>query len=352
MKDNYRVIGLMSGTSLDGLDIACVDFVLKESWHFKLIASSTVAYPEVWKTRLVNLLDQDAITFAKTHHYYGRYLGEQCSSFIAEHQLKNIDAISSHGQTIFHDPDQGFTIQIGNGSTLATSSGLPVISDLRSADMAYGGQGAPIVPLGEAFLWPEFSAFLNIGGISNISIHNEDSIIGYDVCMGNLIMDMVAEQEGLNFDEDGRLAASGKVNDEILRELNQHPYLKISGPKSLDAGQVFHEFLPIIKKHNVTSANLLATLCEHIAMQIASATEQVEGSLFISGGGGLNSYLVSRIKHHCSCEIYIPSRQILEFKEAIIMAFLGLRRLRKQANVLASVTGASKDSINGSIYLP
>jgi len=354
MKNRYRVIGIMSGTSMDGVDLACVSFAqVNRTWEFVIEHTTCVPYEDVWLNRLQFLPEQNAEIFAKTHIFYGHYIGQLVDHFIKENKITQVDLVASHGQTIFHNPKAGYTVQIGDGAALASRCGLPVVCDLRSMDMAYGGQGAPIVPLGERFLFPEYKAFLNIGGISNIARHANNKSIGYDVCMGNLLLDQMAAKAGLSYDDDGKLARSGKVNDTLLTLLNNQAFFDSPAPKTLDAGDVLKQNMSILETSCISVEDKLATLCEHIAVQIGRACEKMDTQhLYVTGGGALNGYLVERITALNPLKIVTPNNEIIVFKEALIMAFLGLKRWLGEPNVLASVTGADKDSINGAIYLP
>lgn len=353
MTKSYSCIGIMTGTSMDGVDLAHCTFQKdNEQWQFQINHFDCIPFPEIWQTRLVHLPDQDAETFAKTNIFFGHFLGKCVADFLTKYDLKeNTDFVSSHGQTIFHNPRKGYTIQIGHGAALARECNLPVVCDLRTTDMAYGGQGAPIVPYGEKHLFPTVNQFLNIGGISNISIHELGKVIGYDVCMGNLLLDEYAFQKGFDFDEGGRIARSGTVDVGLLKQLNSHEFFNKKAPKSLDADEVLKAFLPICEEFDISIDDKMATLVEHIAAQLQKNLND-KYDVMITGGGGLNQFLVERIQHHFTGKVIIPQRNIIECKEALIIAFLGLQRLLKQVNVLASVTGASKDTINGAVYLP
>ena len=353
MEESVHCIGLMSGTSMDGVDLAHCTFTHNNGqWHFQMNAAECMPYPEVWQKRLVHLSEQNAEVFAKTNVYYGHFLGQCVQQFAENNQLtETTDLVSSHGQTVFHNPARGYTIQIGHGAAIAKECNLPVVCDLRTSDMAYRGQGAPIVPFGEQLLFPSHKQFVNIGGITNVSLHSENSVIGYDVCMGNLLLDAIAETMGQSFDRSGLLAQSGKVNQNLLSQLNDHDFFEKPPPKSLDAEEVINTFFPIVMASPLSNADRMATLVEHIAIQLAANLNK-EFPVLLTGGGALNNYLVTRIEAHFENEIIVPEQQLIEFKEALIIALLGVLRLQKQPNVLSSVTGAEKNTINGAVYLP
>ena len=353
MSKAIHCIGVMSGTSIDGVDIAHCSFeAIENKWQFQIHHADCLPYSELWQNRLVKLHEQSAEVFAKTNVYYGHFLGQCVQQFIKKYEIQDkFSLVSSHGQTIFHNPSKGYTIQIGHGAAIAKECGLPVVCDLRTSDMAYGGQGAPIVPLGEKFLFPNLQQFVNIGGISNCSLHTNEQTIGYDVCMGNLLLDELASRVGKAYDNNGEMAASGAIHKELLADLNAHSYFAKSYPKSLDAEEVLNEFLPLVDAYSIPIEDQMATIVEHIAVQLSSALHSNYKTM-VTGGGALNSFLVKRLQSHFSNEIILPETEIIENKEALIIAFLGLLRLNKQENVLASVTGANKNTINGALYLP
>jgi len=349
--NKYKVIGLMSGTSMDGVDLAYCEFTKSTSgWQVELKQTHCVAYSDQWLSRLVHLPEQSAEIFAKAHVYYGKYLGQMVKKFIEEYELQP-DLIASHGQTVFHAPKQGYTVQIGHGAEIAASTGITTVCDLRTTDVALGGQGAPIVPLGEKELFPDYNCFINIGGITNISFHQADQVIAYDVCMGNILLDYFAEEMNLPFDDGGKLAKSGSIIPSLLDRLNQNQYVKQDPPKSLHAADVVSETLQLLQDDDVIP-DVLRTLVEHISHQIATTLDANNtAEVMITGGGAFNSFLIEKIKSKTKAAIVIPEQQIIEYKEALIIAFLGLQRILKKPNVLSSVTGASRDSINGAVYL-
>ncbi len=355
-RSSFNVIGLMSGTSMDGVDLAYCHFRLNSGkWNYELLFTDCIPYTGTWHTRLDHLTQQSAETFAKTHVFYGHYLGQLLDSFIRENKIKKLDFISSHGQTVFHNPKQGYTVQIGSGAAIAAECGIAVVCDLRATDMAYGGQGAPIVPVGEKYLFPDYQLLLNIGGISNISVHSDDEIIGYDCGSGNILLDYYANEAGKMYDEDGEMARSGSINAGVLKELNGHEYFSQTWPKTLHADWVLDNFLPVIEKYSAPVEDKLATIVEHTAFQIAKAVNSHSNKgdkLLVTGGGAFNTYLTERLREFSKVEVVLPDNKTIKFKEALIMAFLGVLRWIQQPNVSASVTGAGKDSINGAVYLP
>ncbi|MEI7723964.1 MAG: anhydro-N-acetylmuramic acid kinase [Bacteroidota bacterium] len=347
----YQVIGLMSGTSLDGLDIACCDFSGDNNhWTYQIRCAETVPYSGDWKKVLSNLESGSALDFVTTDVEYGHLLGRLTADFIARKNLSP-DFVASHGHTIFHQPGKKITSQIGRGSAIAAESGLRVVCDFRSLDVALSGQGAPLVPIGDAMLFSAFDFCLNIGGFANISCQHKDKRIAFDICPANIVMNYLALQSGLEYDPDGKMAASGMVNQQLLDTLNLLPYYKLDYPKSLGKEWVVQNIFPLLKTSELSTNDLLSTFCEHIAMQVAAATgKKKEAKLLITGGGAFNQHMISRIRFHAVPEIVIPDTYTVNFKEALIFAFLGVLRWRNEINCLQSVTGALKDSSGGAIY--
>ncbi len=345
----------MSGTSLDGLDIALCEFVRNDTWSYRILEAETVAYPDDIASLLRSIDKADAESLVKGHIQYGSYLGNEVRRFLDE-RGSSADFVSSHGHTIYHQPGNGFTFQLGDGAALSVAAGLPVVSDFRMQDVARGGQGAPLVPVGDQLLFGEFTHCLNLGGIANISFAQGKRRLAGDLCPCNLLLNPVAVRRGLPFDRDGLLAREGRPDPELLKELAALPYYRRSMPKSLGREDLERDFDPILSGVQLGEEDLLATLCEHIATIIAEGIHAPEGShapgkLLITGGGARNRLLVELIRKKSPVDVVVPDGSIIDFKEALIFAFLGLLRWRQEVNVLASVTGAHKDHSAGSIYL-
>ncbi len=341
----------MSGTSLDGLDIAFCEFSNEDHyWVYKIHAAETIPYTDEWQTTLSTLENGSALDFVTADVEYGHLLGRLTYDFIKKHNFAP-DFIASHGHTIFHQPGKKITSQIGRGSAIAAETGIPVVCDFRSLDVALGGQGAPLVPIGDALLFAGFDYCLNIGGFANISFQPATIRLAFDVCPANIVLNQLAARAGLEYDAGGRLAASGKVDTTLLENLNRLPYYQQQFPKSLGKEWVVEHILPLMAGPDLSENDLLATFCEHIALQVAAAsTAKKEAKMLITGGGTFNDYLVGRIHHHAIPEIIIPDPLTINFKEALIFAFLGVLRWRNEINCLQSVTGAVKDSSGGAIY--
>ncbi|MFC5272124.1 anhydro-N-acetylmuramic acid kinase [Adhaeribacter terreus] len=356
--NTFHVIGLMSGTSLDGVDLAYCRFTLdKGNWIYKILNTATIEYPEDWIIRLTTLPQASALDFVATDQGYGKYLGELVAAFIKENNLKP-DFVASHGHTIFHQPAQHISWQLGHGAYLAASAYLPVISDFRTLDIALNGQGAPLVPIGDKLLFSGFDFCLNLGGISNISFDFSEKRIAYDISACNMLLNTLANELKLAYDKNGELARSGKLHQQLLNELNAPAYFTDSFPKSLGKEWVDAHSLKALQNSASSIPDKLHTTCHHIAFQISEAVKTVgktaqKPKMLVTGGGAFNTFLIELLQKYLveSCEVVVPEPEVASFKEALIFAFLGVLRWRNEVNCLSSVTGASKDNIGGSIYL-
>lgn len=357
----YKVIGLMSGSSLDGLDIAYTQFQeTAGKWSFEIIHADTYAYSAEWADQLQHATSLTAEAYQLLHTAYGRYTGEQVNRFIDLHGLHhNVHLVASHGHTTFHNPANKMTAQLGDGAAIAAVTQLPVISDLRAVDVAFGGQGAPIVPIGEKLLLGAYDFLLNLGGIANVSAKNGVDYIAFDICAANRLLNMLANTTGKEMDEDGRMAAQGNIHDGLLQQLNGLAYYGLPYPKSLDNNFGFDTVYPLIVQSQLPVNDALRTYVEHICIQIwQSLSGMVQPgkptTLLITGGGALNNFLVTRLQevlNDLSVNIVIPDKSLVQFKEAVIMGLIGVLRWREEYNVLASVTGAMRNSIGGALWL-
>ncbi|MCR4659422.1 MAG: anhydro-N-acetylmuramic acid kinase [Bacteroidales bacterium] len=347
-----KIVGLMSGTSLDGVDLACCTFERNAdgtiAWQVEL--SQTVPYPDSWTEKLTTLTEASALEYAKADIELGHLFGLIVNNFIKDNKLV-VDAIASHGHTIFHQPNIGLTTQIGDIDAIAAETGLPVVGRFRTLDVALGGQGAPLVPIGDELLFGQYDACLNLGGIANISYRADGQRVAYDICPCNMALNRLASQLGLPYDNDGCNARNGHSHSCLLSHLDNLPYYAETGPKSLGKEWFVSQFWPVVEAADLSSADSLATVASHIALQIARVLEhQHIKSLLVTGGGAFNSYLIELIGEYCpTTAITVPDPLIVNYKEAIIFALLGFLRLTGQVNTLASVTGARCDSIGGSI---
>jgi anhydro-N-acetylmuramic acid kinase len=338
----------MSGTSLDGLDVCLCSFGIKNSkWQYTLLAAETLPYPLEMKERLSCAHRLDALQFVALHVEYGKYIGETVKQFIDRRGVAPI-LIASHGHTIFHQPAQGITFQIGAGAAIAAATGVNTICDFRTTDVAQGGQGAPLVPIGDRLLFPEYDYCLNLGGFANISYEHEGRRIAYDICPVNYVLNYYMHTVGLDFDAEGAVAAGGSVHEDLLDALNGLTFYTQQGPKSLGREWVEREIFPVMEQYTLPLADKLRTYCEHAAMQTGKALER--GRVLVTGGGAFNKFLFSRIAAHTKAALHLPETQLIHYKEALVFAFLGTLYFTNQVNCLSSVTGARVDNIGGALY--
>ena len=370
----YKAIGLMSGSSLDGLDIVFVE--LHENagdWRFEILAADCYEYDQEWKQKLKNAITLNALDYQLLHTAYGHYLGKEINRFIENNNLHyQVGLIASHGHTTFHVPDKKMTAQLGDGAAIAAQTNLAVVSDLRALDIAFGGQGAPIVPIGEKHLFKDFEMCLNIGGIANISFNHDEKYTAYDVCPANRVLNMIAAKVNKEYDAGGEMASLGNVHEVLLQKLNAMDYYQQPFPKSLANNFGTDEVYPLICSFGLTHNDELRTCVEHIVFQIKKAIQSAVrssqsknrttlssplgdgGKLLITGGGAFNTFLIHRLSaelQSLNIEVVIPEENIVKYKEALIMAFIGILRWRQEYNVLASVTGAERDNIGGAVWI-
>ncbi len=341
----------MSGTSLDGLDIAACEFIQdKGKWSFQIPFSHTYPYSVEWKEKLSGLPSANALDFSYVNVEYGHLLGRLTRTFLENTGFRP-DLIASHGHTVFHRPDRGLTVQVGSGSAIAAETGVPVVCDFRSADVALGGQGAPLVPAGDRLLFPDFDACLNLGGFANISMEHTGLMIAFDICPANIILNRLAASLGMDYDKDGETARSGKADPVLLAKFNDLEYYHLKWPKSLGREWLEQEFLPLTVIPDMPVSDLMRTVCEHIAIQVNKALKHVSPlNIIATGGGAHNVFLMNRIRESGNHHWIIPSDELIDFKEALVFAFLGVLRWRGEPNVLQSVTGCRMDHSGGALY--
>ena len=342
-------IGLMSGSSLDGLDLALVRFQEEnDKYRFQILTAETLPYPDFWTKQLSEAFHKQPEDLVQLDKDYGKYLGEQVLAFAKKHNATP-DFVASHGHTIFHRPEEHYTLQIGDGQELANACGFTVINDFRSEDVSKGGQGAPLVPIGDKLLFGDYEICLNIGGIANVSYDEDGKRIAYDLCIANQALNYLAQMKGLPYDRDGQLARKGVVDMDLLKRLNRHPFYGQLPPKSL--GREFFESNQKDLLKDLPVEDMLATFVEHIALQIALGVSHLpKGKILVTGGGARNQFLMERLQARTSHEVVIPDKMTIDYKEALVFAFLGLLRMEGKTNVLASVTGAESDSCSGRIW--
>lgn len=359
-KSIYQVIGLMSGTSLDGLDIAfCQIQKLRNQWNAQIIEAQTVSYPEKLRQKLAHLEYKSAQVYVQTDIELGKFFGEQTQKFIVKNNL-NLDFIASHGHTIFHQPEYRVYGQIGYGAEIAAQTKLPVICDFRGLDIALGGQGAPLVPIGDKLLFSDYDFCLNLGGIANISFDYQENRIAFDICIANMALNYLAQKKEKRYDENGDLARQGNFNPDLFEKLNQDNFYNTNPPKSLGKEWFIEKIEPILAQFPIKIEDKLYTFCKHIAYQIGQVirkypSQSLPSKLLITGGGAWNSFLVEQIQSEIETreiKIYISDNQLVDYKEALVFAFLGVLRYRQEINCLTAVTGTSYDHSGGVIYHP
>ena len=348
----------MSGTSLDGLDLAyCHIWEKNGSWEFDIITTKSVSYDAEMLSSLKDSISLSAEKLIELHNTYGTWLGEQALLFIEENKL-DVHYIASHGHTTHHRPEMRLTFQVGSGQHLANTSGHKVICDFRTNDLALGGQGAPLVPIGDRIFFNEYDFCLNLGGISNISFDVKGKRIAYDIGLANMILNYITRKIKLEYDDDGKLARKGTINKKMLKRLNDLQYYLLPHPKSIGYEWFLDEVVPIVEETDDSIENLLHTsihhICDKIAQQIKLNTNRKKQSLLVTGGGALNTFFIETLQQKLgeTTNVMIPEKIIIEFKEALVFALMGVLRVEQQTNVLSSVTGAKKDSSSGVVYLP
>ncbi|WP_435264102.1 anhydro-N-acetylmuramic acid kinase [Tenacibaculum sp. nBUS_03] len=351
LEDTYRVIGLMSGTSLDGIDLVYVEFEKSNYQEFEILFSETIAYSKIWRERLEKAIFLSNEKLIKLDILYGNFLGIVVNKFIVDKGIKKIDFIASHGHTVLHQPDKGYTLQIGNGQLIANITQQKVICDFRSQDVKYGGQGAPLVPIGDKLLFSNYDYCVNLGGFANVSFEKHCKRLAFDICPVNIVLNSYTRKIGLEYDNGGELASSGMINKELLETLNNLPFYQADAPKSLGLEWVREFVFPLIDEKEKDIPSILRTFIEHVAIQVSSVVKESSKTLY-TGGGVFNTFLIEQIKFHTNQRVALPKKELVDYKEALVFAFLGLLRVENQVNCLASVTGAVKDHSSGEIFYP
>ena len=353
IKNNYNVIGVMSGTSLDGIDLAYINFIFTSKWNFEIYVAETISYPQIWEDRLQNLVSLSSHELKKLDEEYTIFLSQIINMFIKKHHITGLDIVSTHGHTALHQPHKQLTYQIGNLPNLATMLNIKVVCDFRVEDVELGGQGAPLVPIGDKLLFSEYDYCLNLGGFANISTQNNNTVIAYDICPVNIVLNHYIKQIGLDYDDKGGLSSKGTVNINLLHKLNSLEFYHKNYPKSLGIEWVNSFIFPVIDAFQLKLEDVLRTYVEHIAIQISNQlNKKHNASVLVTGGGVFNEFLIQRIETLTSNQIYVPSKNLLEYKEALIFGLLGVLKLRQEINCISSVTGAKFDHSSGKIYNP
>ncbi len=352
-KTTYRLIGVMSGTSLDGVDMVFAEIGFSENLSYEIKLAQTFSYPKEWVKRLDEAVHLDQPALNELDNEYTEYLADLIRKFIAQNDLDLIDAICSHGHTVKHLPKKGITFQIGNLPKIAKIIGIPVVCDFRVQDVELGGQGAPLVPIGDRLLFSDYKYCINLGGFANVSHEQKGRRMAYDICAVNTVLNYFSRKEGKEFDKNGAMARMGKLDGELLEKLNSLEFYSRKPPKSLGIEWVNAEILPLLEKSGLDVPSILKTYTIHAAIQIANALDDnSESDVLLTGGGVYNSYFIEELRKFSACNFVVPDNQLVEFKEALIFALLGALKLRGEVNVLRSFTGARIDHSSGRIYKP
>lgn len=350
LNNQFIALGMMSGTSLDGLDLALCRFQFYNGkWSCQILKADSVAYDSTMKNRLATLPEVSALEYFCRQRDFSEWVANQVNLFLADVDEKP-QLIASHGHTVFHNPKESLTVQMGSGAIIAAQTGIPTVADFRTTDVALGGQGAPLVPIGDKLLFSEYDACLNLGGISNISFDVKETRVAFDISLCNIPLNFLAEHLHFPFDKDGEIARSGKLNVQLLQELNNLPYFRLEYPKSLGREWFEDEFKPILENCRLAIPDVMRTVTEHIAQQIANVVPASVSSMLVTGGGARNLFLMERIRALTPANVVIPDSKIVDYKEALVFAFLGVLRMKGDENVLKEVTGAQKCSCSGAVY--
>lgn len=350
-KNTYRVVGVMSGTSLDGIDIAEITFSISENykWQYRIGPATTIPYTPQWAARLREAIHFSEDVLQTLNKEYTNYLASVILKFITHNAIEKLDAICSHGHTILHRPEQGVTLQIGNLPELSQVLGQTVVCDFRVQDVQLGGEGAPLVPIGDRLLFSEYDYCLNLGGFANCSFEKDHQRIAYDICPVNIVLNRLTEDLGLPYDDKGEIARNGTVYTPLLSALNTLKFYSKEAPKSLGLEWVESHIFPLLEKTTIATEDKIATVTEHVAIQLANQFTEGD-SVLVTGGGAYNVYLLERVQEHKKLAIRIPDPQLIEYKEALVFGLLGVLRLRNEVNCMSSVTGASRDHITGVVF--
>ncbi len=353
----YNIIGVMSGTSMDGLDIAHVTLEELElgKWDYTINKATTVSYGEKWRLRLSKLRHQNSLVFHKTDRFYGQFIGQEIKKFLNENSLE-ADLIASHGHTVFHQPDNNITVQVGDGNSIYAYTGIPTVTNFRALDVVLGGEGAPLVGVADQYMFGEFDMCLNLGGFANISTNINGNRIAYDVCPCNIVLNRIAREFDKEYDEDGAIAERGNIDYDLLSDLNNIEYYEYEPPKSLGREWISSNFWQNVRSSVAKKEDKMKTLVDHIAQQIGNNIEDLSSEdasgrrVLVTGGGAFNKTLISHLRSHTEAEIVVPDEMVVNYKEALAFALLGMLRVQNKINVLSIATGATSDTVSGSLY--
>lgn len=352
MSKSYRTIGLMSGTSLDGVDLVFSEISTGLKFEYEIIYAKTYPYSDLWLEKLKSAFYSNKKKLEELDIAYGKYLGNLILEFKNEFQIEKVDFIASHGHTIFHKPNEGYTLQIGDGKEISKVTATKVVYDFRTQDVEFGGQGAPLVPIGDKMLFSDYDFCLNLGGFVNISFEENEVRKAFDICPVNIVMNHYMRQINKNYDDKGELAAAGNIDSKLLEKLNNDPFYHLPQPKSLGYEFVVEKVFPLINSRKLELKDVLRTFVEHVALKISEVLCKKENATtLITGGGAYNEFLVARIAKLSKSKLIIPNENLVEFKEALIFSLLGVLKIENKVNCLKSVTGAKMDHSSGKIVV-
>ena len=359
-----RYIGIMSGTSLDGVDVVLCEI---DDTSCTLLESLEFPFPSELKAELLSMISGTCTLeeIGRADHGLGVLFTEAVASLVVSHNIDvtTIKAIGLHGQTLWHDPEgeYAFTMQLGDPNILATKTGIEVVADFRRKDVALGGQGAPFAPAFHEFIFSNINkptAVLNIGGMANITVlakKNNDRLIGYDTGCGNVLLDAwIAKHKNLSYDKDGAWARSGKVDDALLDTMMKDPYFSASYPKSTGREKFNMAWLEgvidNVGMRPTRPTDVQRTLVELTALSISNEVLKFNRDIvLLCGGGAKNIFLVERIKQLLpNIEVNIAPHA--DEIEAMTFAWLACKRIHKEKVNLKDVTGASDNAVLGGIY--
>lgn len=349
MTNSINIIGLMSGTSVDGLDICYVSFDNNDPSKYEIIDCETIDYDDNLKTKLKNVIEMDNDQIKQIDKEFGEFIGLNVLKFIKKNTLYKADLISSHGHTVFHEPKFNKTLQIGNGEIINKITKIKTVNNFREQDIQLGGQGAPLVPIGDKLLFDDYKYCLNLGGFTNISVKDSRTIFAYDICPLNTVLNHYANKLGYECDLGGKLSKKGVINIDLFNELNDLDYYKKSYPKSLGLEFVIENIFPITEKYKIKEVDILATYIEHASFQIKRNIDN-GSKVLLTGGGTFNNNLIKTLNHDSKINFIVPDKTIINYKESLIFALLGYLKINGKVNCLRSVTGASNDHSSGDIY--
>ena len=349
MTNSINIIGLMSGTSVDGLDICYVSFDNHDPSKYEIIDCETVNYDDNLKIKLKNIIKLDNNQIKQIDDEFGEFIGLNVLKFIKKNTLYKADLISSHGHTVFHEPEFNKTLQIGNGEIINKITKIKTVNNFREQDIQLGGQGAPLVPIGDKLLFDDYKYCLNLGGFTNISVKDSRTIFAYDICPLNTVLNHYANKLGYECDLGGKLSKKGVINIDLFNELNDLDYYKKSYPKSLGLEFVIDNIFPITEKYKIKEVDILATYIEHASFQIKRNIDN-GSKVLLTGGGTFNNNLIKTLNHDSKINFIVPDKTIINYKESLIFALLGYLKINGKVNCLRSVTGASNDHSSGDIY--